>query len=195
MSAAVDRAVRVAFDVVSTRCSQRIVSVMEFVIVPVTYDDPFSQRSSPCRRREGLGWKLSYRETSNDRTRRNIMSRDPKQQRPSPSDGGDFARGERTLPAAPAGPDFARGERELPQPDVAPDYARGERELPPDGDGPDFARGQRVESDAGAPLLAPTKEKSDQVDRTNKRRERRQRKREEDCLAVTAFNRSYRRCK
>jgi hypothetical protein len=120
------------------------------------------------------------------------MSRDPKQQRPSPSDGGDFARGERTLPGAPAGPDYARGERELPEPDVAPDYARGERELPPDGDGPDFARGQRVESDADAPLLAPTKEESDQVDTTNQQRESRQRKRKEDCLAVTAFKRSYR---
>ena len=105
------------------------------------------------------------------------MSTDPKQQQPSPSDGGDFARGERTLPAASAGPDFARGERELPQPDVAPDYARGERKLPPDGDGSDFARGQRDESAAGAPLLAPTKEDSDQVDRTNPQRERRQRKR------------------
>jgi hypothetical protein len=105
------------------------------------------------------------------------MSRDPKQQRPSPSDGGDFARGGRTLPGAPAGPDFARGERELPQPDVAPDYARGERELPPDGDGPDFARGQREESDAGAPLLAPTRNELYQVDPTKQENRNRRRKR------------------
>jgi len=105
------------------------------------------------------------------------MSTDPKQQRPSPRDGGDFAAGERTLPEAPAGPDFARGERTRPQPDIVPDYARGERDLPPDDAASDFARGQREESDTGAPLLAPTRNKLYQVDPTKQENRNRQRKR------------------
>jgi 3-hydroxyisobutyrate dehydrogenase-like beta-hydroxyacid dehydrogenase len=72
------------------------------------------------------------------------MSTDPKQHRPSPSEGGDFADGERKLPEEPKGSDFARGERSLPKPDLVSDYARGERDLPPDHEGSDFARGQRT---------------------------------------------------
>ena len=44
-----------------------------------------------------------------------------------PSTKGDFARGERTMPASTEHPDFARGERTLPPEPEGPDYARGQR--------------------------------------------------------------------
>jgi len=56
---------------------------------------------------------------------------------------GDFARGERTLPATKDRPDFARGARTMPADNEGPDFARGVRTLPPTPDGPDYARGLR----------------------------------------------------
>lgn len=44
---------------------------------------------------------------------------------------GDFAQGERTLPASPGAADFARGERDLPASTIEGDFATGEHELPP----------------------------------------------------------------
>ena len=71
------------------------------------------------------------------------MSQDKKQPKKSPSEGGDFAAGERKLPEDQEDSDFARGERTQPKPDEGPDYARGERDLPSEDEDSDFARGQR----------------------------------------------------
>ena len=56
----------------------------------------------------------------------------------SPSEGGDFAAGERELPEEQTGSDFARGKRTLPKSDVVPDYARGKRLESPEDESYNF---------------------------------------------------------